>query len=51
VADAVTGFLSGEPISTIAAGLYRSSGFVKSIIERVGVPQKEEGRYDFLPEE
>ena len=51
VADAITGFLSGEPISSIAAGLYRSSGFVKSIIEKVGVPQKEEGRYDYLPEE
>jgi len=51
VADAVTRFLSGDPISEIAAGLYRSSGFVKSIIERVGVPQKEEGRYDYLPEE
>lgn len=51
MADAVTRFLSGDPISEIAAGLYRSSGFVKSIIERVGVPQKEEGRYDYLPEE
>lgn len=51
VADAVTAFLSGEPISAIAAGLYRSSGFVKSIIEKVGVPQKDEGRYDYLPEE
>lgn len=51
VADAVTRFLSGDPISEIAAGLYRSPGFVKSIIEKVGVPQKEEGRYDYLPEE
>lgn len=51
VADAVTRFLSGEPISEIASGLYRSSGFVKAIIERVGVPQKQEGAYDYLPEE
>jgi len=51
VADAVTRFLSGEPISEIASGLYRSSGFVKAIIERVGVPQKQEGVYDYLPEE
>ena len=51
VGDAVTRFLSGESISEIAGGLYRSSGFVKSIIERMGVPQKDEGRYDFLPEE
>ena len=51
VADAVTRFLSGDPISDIASGLYRSSGFIKAIIERVGVPQKGEGRYDYLPEE
>lgn len=51
VADAVTKFLSGDPISEIAAGLYRSSGFVKAIIERTGVPQKGEGGYDYLPDE
>lgn len=51
MADTITRFLSGDPISEIAAGLYRSSGFIKSIIERVGVPQKEEGQYDYLPEE
>ena len=51
VETAITEFLSGEPISEIAAGLYRSSGFVKAIIERVGVPQKGDGRYDYLPEE
>jgi len=51
VADAVTRFLSGDPISDIASGLYRSSGFIKAIIERVGVPQKQEGKFDYLPEE
>ena len=51
VADAVTRFLSGDSISDIASGLYRSSGFVKAIIERTGVPQKGEGRYDYLPDE
>ena len=51
VADAVTRFLSGDPISDIASGLYRSAGFIKAIIERVGVPQKQEGVYDYLPEE
>ena len=51
VADAVTRFLSGDAISEIAAGLFRSSGFVKAIIERTGVPQKGEGKYDFLPDE
>ena len=51
VADAITRFLSGDPISDIASGLYRSSGFIKAIIERVGVPQKQEGKFDYLPEE
>ena len=51
VADAVTRFLSGDAISEIAAGLYRSSGFVKAIIERTGVPQKGENKYDILPEQ
>ena len=51
MADAVTRFLSGDTISEIAAGLYRSSGFVKAIIERTGVPQKGEGTYDYLPDE
>ncbi len=51
MADAVTRFLSGDAISEIAAGLYRSSGFVKAIIERTGVPQKGEGTYDYLPDE
>jgi len=51
VADTVTRFLSGDPISEIASGLYRSAGFIKAIVERVGVPQKQEGGYDYLPEE
>ena len=51
VVDAVTRFLSGDAISEIAAGLYRSSGFIKAIIERTGVPQKGENKYDILPEQ
>ena len=51
VADAVTRFLSGDAISEIAAGLYRSAGFIKAIIERTGVPQKGEHKYDILPEQ
>ena len=51
VADAITRFLSSDTISEIAAGLYRSSGFIKAIIERTGVPQKGEGKYDYLPDE
>lgn len=51
IAEAVERFLSGESLAEIASGLYRSTGFVKGIIEKVGVPQKEEGAYDYLPEE
>ena len=30
--------LQGDSIAEIAAGLFRSAGFVRSLIERVGVP-------------
>ena len=40
VAESVAGYLRGEPIADIAKGLYRSSAFVKAIIERVGVPER-----------
>lgn len=47
-------YLSGEPVSEIAKGLFRSSGFVRGIIERIGVPQRPTGaerhRVAFLPE-
>ena len=32
--------MQGESISEIATGLYRSAGFVRSILDRVGVPQR-----------
>lgn len=51
IREAVERFLSGDSIAEIAAGLFRSAGFVRSIIERVGVPQKQEGAYDYLPDE
>jgi hypothetical protein len=38
IREAVERYLSGESIAEIASGLYRSSGFVRSLIERVGVP-------------
>lgn len=38
IREAVERYLSGDSISEIAKGLFRSSGFVKSLIERVGVP-------------
>lgn len=51
IGEAVERFLSGDSISEIAKGLYRSPGFVKAIIDRVGVPQKTEGEIDYLPDE
>ena len=38
ICEAVERYLSGDSIAEIASGLYRSSGFVRSLIERVGVP-------------
>ena len=38
ICEAVERYLSGDSVAEIAAGLYRSSGFIKSLIERVGVP-------------
>ena len=56
ISEAIRDYLSGDTVSTIAKSLYRSPGFVKSIIERVGVPSrptsKEERReVGYLPEE
>ncbi len=36
----VQGYLSGDNVSNIAQRIYRSPAFVKSIIERIGVPMK-----------
>lgn len=38
LAEICTEYLQGEPISNIAKGLYRSPGFVKAAIEKIGVP-------------
>ena len=56
VQDIVKEYLSGENVSNIAKGLYRSPAFVKSILEKIGVPQrptKIEGRKQeyYLPEQ
>ena len=56
VQDIVKEYLSGENVSNIAKGLYRSPAFVKSILEKIGVPQrptKVEGRKQeyYLPEQ
>lgn len=51
IKEAIERFLQGEAIATIASGMFRSPGFVKAIIERVGVPQKTEAKVDYLPDE
>ena len=56
IQDIVKEYLSGENVSNIAKGLYRSPAFVKSILEKIGVPQrptKIEGRKQeyYLPEQ
>ena len=56
IQDIVKEYLSGENVSNIAKSLYRSPAFVKSILEKIGVPQrptKVEGRKQeyYLPEQ
>jgi hypothetical protein len=55
IRGAVTEYLGGDSISTIAKGLYRSPAFVKSLLARVGVPTKpttieERLAFAYLPE-
>jgi len=48
-------YLEGEPVSSIAKTLFRSAGFVKAIVQRVGIPQRALGddkhKIAFLPEQ
>jgi hypothetical protein len=41
IREAVERYLSGDSLAEIAAGLFRSASFVRSLIERVGVPKVE----------
>jgi hypothetical protein len=54
IQQAVEDYLNGDNYATIAKRLFRSSGFVKGIIERVGVPQRPAshvvGEPDYLPD-
>jgi hypothetical protein len=43
IAEAVTDYLQGETITDISKSLFRSAGFVRSLLERVGVPQRPTG--------
>jgi len=40
ISEAVTDFLGGHTITDISKRLFRSVGFIRSILERVGVPQR-----------
>ena len=58
IKQVIESYLNEQPISEIAQGMYRSSTFVKNIINRTGVPLKrpktEQGmkhKIGFLPEE
>ena len=40
ITSIVDSFINGTPISDISRYMYRSPGFIKNIVERVGVPRK-----------
>lgn len=49
IISVITGCLEGEPVSTIARGLYRSEAFVNGIIEKTGCPKRHTGNNYFNP--
>lgn len=54
ISNVVESYLEGDNVASISKRLYRSSLFVKNIINRVGVPDKGDGNYTvatILPEE
>lgn len=56
IKDAIQSYLRGESVSEISQAMYRSAGFVKAILQRVGVPTRparveERKGYAFLPDE
>lgn len=56
ISEVIRDYLSGDSIASIAKSLYRSSGFVKSIVERVGIPSRGVSKEErlsigYLPEE
>jgi len=55
IVQVISEYLQGETIADISKGLFRSSGFVKNIIEKIGVPQRptsmeDKKGIDFLPD-
>jgi hypothetical protein len=54
IAEAATGYLEGDSISQIASNLFRSTAFIKTLIDKVGVPQRgqeESEGTDIIPEQ
>ena len=56
IKDAIQSYLRGESVSEISQSMYRSTGFIKSILQRVGVPTRpalveERKGYAYLPEQ
>jgi hypothetical protein len=55
IAEIAEEYLAGESFSDIGKRIFRSVNFVKSIIERVGVPERAQGdekaQIEYLPEE
>ena len=56
IKEAIQSYLRGESVSEISQGMYRSAGFVRSILTRVGVPTRpvaveERKGYAFLPDQ
>ena len=55
IANIVEQYLTGESFAEISKRVYRSTGFVKTVIEKVGVPHKPSGedkyKIEYLPEE
>lgn len=56
IKEAIQSYLRGESVSEISQSMYRSAGFVKGILNRVGVPTRPAAVEDrqgcaFLPDE
>ena len=48
IATACTDFLQGDTVSDIAKRLFRSTGFVKNILAKVGIPERPSNREERL---
>lgn len=47
--EMIMGYLTGMPVSSISKHLYRSPGFVKANLDRIGVPTKVSEGETFIP--